>query len=148
LDVGLPKAGTLVRVDFLQRTVGESGQMEVQNWIEPRDLKTRIHSWRFRLAIPGGGLIEHNDEFPFTAPENGYKSEVILDYPKDMKEGWVDSVKKKYYVAFGQPRKYGRIQIEADGIYGGLRIQYAINPDGGRDLEPKEKPPFVPALRR
>jgi hypothetical protein len=139
LGVPVPKNGTLVKVDFLERKVGNAGQMEVQNWIEPKDRSVNRNTWKFRLAIPDGGFIGHNEEFAFVAPASGYQSELVFDYPKEMTNGWVSGARTNYYIRFGNPPRYGRISVTLDGIYGGMNLEYAINPDGGRYLEPKQK---------
>lgn len=133
LVVRVPKNGDPVRVDMLQRKAGETGQIEIQSWIETDPTTHRTKSWRLRLSIPGGGFAEHHDEFPFMAPEQGYQS--VLEFPQPG-EGFGIS-QKTYYVTFGQPRKYGRIQISASAHTGNIMLQYAINPDGSRYLEPK-----------
>jgi hypothetical protein len=144
LGVPVPKNGNLVKVDFLERKVGTSGQMEVQNWIEPKDRSINRNSWKFRLAIPDGGFVPHNEEFAFMAPATGYEPELVFNFPKEMTNGWASGFRTNYYIRFGNPPRYGRIEATLDGIYGGMSLEYTINPDGGRYLEPKPKTYSLP----
>ncbi len=134
--VAVPKNGNPIRVDMLQRKAGDMGQLEMQSWIETDPATHRTTSWRLRLAIPDGGFVEHQDEFPFTAPEHGYQPELVFPPPNASNVRFGFS-QKTYYIAFGQPRRYGRIQISASASTGNVMLQYTINPDGSRNLEPK-----------
>lgn len=131
-----PLDGTPMRVDFFNRKVGGEGQMEISA-VKPDRLKQeRASEWSFKMSIPDGGFIEQNDEFPFEAPESGYQSTIDFHF-KTNEPGWTETIHKSYYIVFGQPRKYGRIDIETM-MYWGTRLTYAINPDGSRYLEPKQ----------
>jgi hypothetical protein len=128
--------GSPVQVDFFNRKTGSSGQVAISQ------IKPAIGTWKtatelsYRLAIPDGGFVEHNDEFPFEAPESGYRSQVEFHFRKG-DANWTESLNKNYYVAFGNPRKYGRIHVETSMTTGTI-LEYAVNPDGSRYLEPKE----------
>jgi hypothetical protein len=50
---------------------------------------------------------------------------------------WKGYLKKSFYIKFGNPPFYGRLQIETGISYGGATLTYAINPTGSRNLEPK-----------
>ena len=88
------------------------------------------------MSIPSGGFIEQNEEFPFEAPESGYKPMVEFDF-RVGETNWSQSLHKSYYIVFGQPPRYGRIDVQT-GIYRGVSLSYAINADGTRNLEPRE----------
>lgn len=134
--VTAPKDGTPIWVDMLQRNAGDSGQMQIQLWNEIDQAARAIKVWRLRLSMPDGGFLEENDEFPFEAPDNGYQS--VLEFPSpDSTSVHFGISHKTYYIVFGQPRKYGRIDISASDHTGDVWFQYAINPDGSRYLEPK-----------
>ena len=132
-----PIDGRLIKVDLLKRKTGGSGQLEIQNWLDIDPNSGRTKSWRLKLFIPDGGFIETQDEFPFLAPEKGYQSE--LDFPMPDANGNIrfGVSHKLYYVAFGNPRCYGRLEVSASDQTGEVMLQYAINPDGSRNLEPK-----------
>lgn len=137
LGVSPPADGSPVRVDFFNREVGESGQMEVIKTTPARDGNRGAKEWRLRLSLPDGGFVAHDDEFPFEAPATGYQPTLEFHFtPGD--PNWTDTVKGEFYIAFGNPRRYGRIRV-GTAMYNGIRLEYAINPDGSRYLEPKEK---------
>jgi hypothetical protein len=134
-----PLDGAPVWVDFLNRKTGNEGQMEISA-VKPDRLKQeRANEWSFRMSISDGGFIEENDEFPFEAPDSGYQPTVEFHF-KIGEPGWTDTIHESYYIAFGQPRKYGRLDLDTQ-MYWGVRLTYAINPDGSRYLEPKSSNP-------
>ena len=140
LGISSPKDGVPVWVDFFERKTGGRGQMQVCKLTPPRspDGVPMAKEWRLTLSIPDGGFVElTGDEFPFYPPETGYQPMLDFHY-QPTETNWADSIKRQYYVAFGNPRRYGRIEVNATAT-GGVRLEYAINPDGSRYLEPKEK---------
>ena len=131
----IPLDGTPVRLNFFNRKVGSDGQIELSN-IKPNRLKQeRASEWSFKMSITDGGFVEQNDEFPFEAPESGYQP-VLNFHFKNSDTNWTETIRKSYYIAFGQPRKYGRLDLDTQ-MYWGTRLTYAINPEGSRNLEPK-----------
>ena len=149
LKVSVPKEGTPIRIDLFNRKTGNNGQLEVSNikphyiydvdqrgtLVGPDGGKMEVPEWSFRMSIPDGGFFEHDDEFPFEAPESGYQTALDFHF-KSGSTNWTDSIRKQYYIMFGQPRKYGRIKFET-GMMTGVNLSYAINPDGTRYLESK-----------
>jgi hypothetical protein len=134
-DVSVPINGQPIKADLLNRSAGANGQIEFSN-IKPEYLQAKqATSWSFKMEIPDGGFVEENDEFPFEAPESGYQSIVQFDFQKGQ-PGWTWDLQKNYYIKFGNPPKYGTLHLETS-IGSGVRLTYAINPDGSRYLEPK-----------
>jgi hypothetical protein len=143
--VSAPRDGTPVLVDLLHRKFGAEGQLEIKQ-VKPEYLDAKkATAWRFRMEIKDGGLLEHNDEFPFEAPQNGYQPVVDFDF-KLGATNWTTMLSRHYYIAFGQPRRYGWLKVETRIGSGGATLEYAINPDGSRYLEPK--PPTPPQPRQ
>jgi hypothetical protein len=136
LGVSAPLDGTPVWVDFFNRKVGETGQLEISQTKPPYSAWKTATQWTYKMEIPDGGLVEENDEFPFEAPEGGYQSIVGFDFQQG--QNWATNLKKDYYIKFGNPPRYGRIHVETS-IMSGTSLQYAINPDGSRYLEPKDQ---------
>ncbi len=136
LDFSAPRDGSPVRVDFFNRKTGSNGQMEISQIKPTYETWKTATEWSYRLAIPDGGFVEQNDEFAFEAPESGYQPLVAFHFRKG-DTNWTDSLNKNYYIAFGSPRRYGRIHVETS-ITTGTILGYAINPDGSRYLEPKQ----------
>lgn len=130
--VRIPKDNTPVRVDLLEKKPSATGQLEISQIKPPFQGAT---NWSFRMSIPDGGLIENQDEFQFAAPESGYQPTVEYDFAKG-ETNWITQVSKQFYIAFGQPRKYGWLRIESNLAQETIFLTYAINPDGSRNLEP------------
>lgn len=136
LEITVPLNGTRVLVDLLERKAGSGGQLEISQ-TKPEYLQAKEgEAWAFQVAIPSGGFVEQNDEFSFEAPETGYQPVVAFQFNKG-ETNWARALKKSYYVTFGQPPRYGWLAVETAIGWGGARLQYAINPDGTRYLEPK-----------
>ena len=136
IEINTPANGAPVRVDFLNGgRVSPEGQLEISAVTDTRQYPPRIFDWRATLSVPGGGLLEYNDEFPFSAPEAGYLPQVQFSYPATAPD-WKRSVQKRYYIRFGTPAKYGRVQIDLDGGRQLVFVRYWINPSGSPSLEP------------
>lgn len=132
----IPRDGTPVILDLMQRRIGGGGQIQISENKPGHDNWRQATSWWFRMEIPDGGFVEQNDEFPFEAPEGVYQPVVQFDFQQGQ-TNWATGVKQDFYIKFGNPPRYGRFQVQTDISYGGAIITYAINPDGSRTLEPK-----------
>jgi hypothetical protein len=127
--------GSPAWVDFFNQKVGRDGQMEISQNKPAYSAWQMAAEWSYRLAIADGGFIETSEEFPFQAPESGYQPVVEFNFHKD-KPSWTEHLDKTFYVAFGNPRRYGRIHV-VTSMTNGTILDYAISPDGTRNLEPK-----------
>ncbi len=82
------------------------------------------------------------NEFPFNPPEAGYQSTVNYSFQKGQKE-WQGSYsmnfQRNYYIKFGFCY-YGQLltNLETSADRGNVILTYVINPDGSRNLEPKQ----------
>lgn len=136
LRVKAPLDGVPVNIDLLQRKVDGNGGLQIVQ-IKPIYEKWReAKQWSFRLAIPDGGFVEQNDEFPFEAPESGYQPAIEFVF-RTGETNWMSEIRKDYYIKYGTPTKYGRLHLETSITMDGARLTYAINPDGTRYLEAK-----------
>lgn len=133
VNVRIPKDNTPVRVDLLQKQASATGQLEISQNKPPLKDATE---WTFRMSISDGGFVENEDEFQFEAPETNYKPTVEYHFTKG-ETNWTTQFVGKYYIAFGQPRKYGWLRIESNLAQETIFLTYAINPDGSRNLEPQ-----------
>ena len=133
LAIRVPKDGTPGRVDFPQNQIGATGQLEISQNKPPWQGAT---NWSFSLSIPDGGLIENQDEFQFQAPDTGYQPKIEYNFAKSEPD-WTTHVTKQFYIAFGQPRKYGWLRFESDISQETVFVTYVINPTGSQNLEPQ-----------
>lgn len=131
--VRVPPDNRPVTVDLLQKQANANGQLVVRQFKPPFREAT---NWSFSLSIPGGGLVENQDEFQFEAPESNYQSTLEFDFNKSQ-TNWTTQVTKQFYIAFGEPRKYGWLRVESNLGQETIFLTYAINPSGSRNLEPQ-----------
>jgi len=131
----IPPNGTPVRFDLLNGgRVSPNGQLEIAAVTNMEQYPPRIFNWRATISVPGGGLIEHNSEFPFEAPEAGYQPSVEFDMPTNAPD-WKRVIDKSYFIKFGSQPKYGRIQVGLNGASQVASVSYWVNPSGSRNLE-------------
>lgn len=131
--IRLPRDGAPVRVDVLEKKSDPEGPLEISQ-IKPLEGAT---NWSFRLSIPSGGLIQNQDEFQFEAPERNYQPTVEYHFTRG-DTNWTTQLTKQFYMKFGEPAKYGWLRIESNLGQETVFLTYAINPDGSRNLEPKQ----------
>lgn len=136
LGVTMPLDGTPVSVDLLGKKQGQGGQLVLSQKKPTYETWKHATEWSFRMEIPDGGFLEHNEEFHFMAPEVGYQSAVELQFQKNG-TNWAEDVRKDYYVKFGNPPRYGRLHVDTSILTSGARLTYAFNPSGSRNLESK-----------
>lgn len=139
LKVQMLRDGTPVRVDFLNRKVNSNGQLEITQKKPPYENWKTATEWSLRLQIADGGFVKSDEEFSFEAPEKGYQPVIEFDFRVDQPD-WKTSFTKCYYFVFGNPPRYGHLEIDDDIMWSGPHLKYAINPDGSRNLEPAENP--------
>jgi len=131
----IPPDGTPVRFDLLNGgRVSPDGELEIAAVTNTEQYPPRIFNWRATISVPGGGLIEHNSEFPFEAPEAGYQPIVEFDMPTNAPD-WKRLIEKSYFIKFGSPPRYGRIQVGLNGASQKASVLYWVNPTGSRNLE-------------
>ena len=131
----MPADGTPMRFDLLNGgRLSPDGQLEIAAVTNTEKYPPRIFNWRATILVPGGGLIEHTAEFPFEAPEDGYQPSVGFDMPTNAPD-WKPLIEKSYFIEFGLPPRYGRIQVQINGGSQKASVRYWVNPSGSRNLE-------------
>lgn len=134
--------GTPIRVDLLNSgRVSTNGQVEIAAVTNTEKYPPRLFDWRASIAVSDGGLIEHNLEFPFEAPEEGYVRKVEFKMPANLPD-WKRSIEKSYFIRFGTPPRYGRIHVRFNGASPKVFLGYTVNPSGSRNLEPNAEELF------
>ncbi len=139
--VHIPKDGTPVEISLLTGKPVSAGQgdIKIECWTMDQNqisYEKRFYDWKFRLSVPGGGLIESTQEFDFKAPTDGYRPFDEIDMPTSLgKEKWTDQIKKRYFLKL-RNGNYARIYLEMIA-HGGhfCWIESYLNPDGSRNLE-------------
>jgi hypothetical protein len=131
----IPKNGTPVEVNLTSGKVSTEGHLRVETWTEDhlQDAQRR-YSWRCRVSVPNGGLIERNGQFDFEAPETGYKSSDEILMPQNASK-WQPQAEREYFVRL-QDGRYARIRFKmiAQGDHF-FRLESYLSPSGSRNLE-------------
>jgi hypothetical protein len=134
--------GTPVRVDLLNGgRVSGDGQVEITGVTNTEKYPPRLFDWEASVAVPDGGLIEHDLEFPFEAPDHGYLPKMEFKMQANAPD-WKRVVEKSYFIRFGTPPRYGRIHVRFNGASQKVFLSYAVNPSGSRNLETKTDEQF------
>jgi len=90
--------------------------------------------WSMRVRVVDGGMQVTADDFPFTAPLDGYQSTVTLDANTSKPPMWTELYEGGvFFMKSGS--KYGRLEIQMISGRDWMRIKSWINPHGSRNLE-------------
>jgi hypothetical protein len=136
-DYLLAADGRPINVSLLdgQLMPAEQGDLQVEFQIGPPldNFPSRI-TWSCRVAVPGGGLIQTDEEFPFFAPENGYQTS---DNWSVDATNWTQTLDKQYYIKL-RDGNFGRVKLRVIGVPNRafFRMESFLNPSGSRNLEP------------
>ena len=137
LALRLARDGNPTTLSFFEKKPSANGELTISQIKPSRDLLSQVGEWSFGLEIPNGGFIESAEEFPFVAPVGNYQPRISLHF-KMGETNWTPYLDKSYFITFGEPRKYGWLRVKTDISQETVIIQYAINPSGFRNLEPRE----------
>jgi hypothetical protein len=114
--------------------LGNFGQIVAEGkWGRQQAWDGKPFDWELRISVPGGGIMECNDEITFEAPAESYKSEYIIAMSKDDKN-WKSDLKRSFYFKSGNV--FGRADATIS-VYHDLffHVHYIVNPDGSTNLE-------------
>jgi hypothetical protein len=108
------------------------GQFEVEYRADPPQNGQRQFGWHCRISVPGGGLQPTTEEFPFSAPAQGYQETVEIDSNMN---AWADSFEGCYYCVLSDG-KCGLIRFTltcgGNPFFG---VEVLVNPSGSTNLE-------------
>lgn len=130
----IPKNGTPATVNLMTGRLSPNSDFRIEAWTEA-PVQGRKFSWRCRVTVPGGGLVEREGQFDFEAPEDGYKESVELGMPAGADQ-WTSQQEGDYFVKLPDGR-FARIRFTM--IAGGnhyFLLEAFLNPKpGSRNLE-------------
>lgn len=131
--INLPPDGSTI-VDLNTGQVSPTGDLE---FALKRSRNELPFAWEAQARIETGGFVKAEGQFPFTAPESGYQQELRWSFPlnEQGRQPRTD-FEETYYIAFGSPRKYGRLRFWAKADTRVLIVEAFVNPMGDRNLEP------------
>ena len=93
-------------------------------------------NWSARVSVAGGGIQTSTEEFPFTAPENGYQSSLTLDFETAKPGNWTEMYQGGQFYVKTANGQYGRIELKAVPGKTFMRYSFFLNPTpGSRNLE-------------
>jgi hypothetical protein len=109
-------------------------RVEFQAGLPIDNFPSRI-SWQCQVTVPGGGLVQTEEEFPFIAPEDGYQTS---DGWSITSTNWTEEVDRQYYLKL-RDGNFGRVKLRVIGSprRAFFRMESFLNPSGSRNLEPQ-----------
>ncbi len=134
--IPVPRTGQPVEINLSDGKVAVAGQgsFRVQTWTNDQSQNAQgRYSWRCKVSVPGGGLIERNSAV-FEAPAEGYRDTDEINVPETA-ERWSSQAQRQYFVKLGNGQ-YARVQFEmtAQGDHF-FSIKSYLNPTtGARNL--------------
>jgi len=131
-QINIPATGQPISIDLTTGRTGR-GNVQLESWIG--DSSQRRFDWRYRLSVPGGGLIERQGQFEFEAPVEGYQASIETSMAASA-DKWSSDVNKSYFARLADGR-YARFSIN---FYPGKRnfvvLESYVNPTpGDRNVE-------------
>jgi hypothetical protein len=110
-------------------------KVEFQAGLPLDNFPSRI-SWQCQVSVPGGGLVQTSEEFPFLAPENDYQE---FDQWSITSTNWTETLDKQYYLKL-RDGNFGRVKLRVIGVPNRayFRMESFLNPSGSRNLEPTD----------
>lgn len=139
LVLNLPCDGTKTVIDLISGKVNspESSLIVKLERNPVQIIRGKPFEWTFTMTVPGGGLIEMDDPYPYEAPESGYHETVVIATGANPQH-YIDAAKKSYYYKSAEG-KYGRLTIDLQADFQPpptfLGISIYLNPSGSRNLE-------------
>lgn len=136
----IPKDGTPVTVDLRTGQLSPNGNFRIEAWTAA-PAGGRKFTWRCRITVPDGGIVERKGQFDFEAPEDGYEESVELGMQQDAKQ-WTSQQQRNFFMKLSDGR-YARVNFRM--IAGGNHyfvLESFLNPKpGDRNLEfdPKQQ---------
>jgi hypothetical protein len=134
----IAKDGTALEISLTtgQTTSIGQGDIRVQCWTDDQGKSPgEQYDWRCRISVPGGGILQDTNEFPFQAPLDGYQQFDEINMPARLEKGWQRSAGRSYFVKLGSGN-YARMTFEmiAHGDHF-CQLECFLNPSGSRSLE-------------
>lgn len=111
--IRVPKTGQSVEVDLSNGKVAATGQenFRVEAWTNDQAKNAQgRYSWKCKVSVPGGGLVERKSAAVFEAPVDGYQEADEINMPQDAKK-WSSKAQRQYFVKLGSGQ-YARVQFE------------------------------------
>jgi len=113
--------------------------------IDPR-VSLRVHlmsngsqherNWAASVTVSGGGIRVSTNEFPFTAPEDGYQPSLTLDTKTPKPSNWIGIYQGGQFYLRTDDGRFGRLDLKTIPSKTFMRYEVWLNPKpGSRNLE-------------
>lgn len=149
LVVHLPCDNTAIGVSLLSGKIATgSGDIIIRfARIPVQIVRGTPFSWTLTLVVPGGGLSEVQDPYPYEAPKDGYQETVTITTGVNPRT-YSDEVRRAYYYK-SPDGKFGRLSIDLTTDFQPpptfFGIESYINVSGTNNLEyDRTKDPYAP----
>lgn len=139
LDSRVPYDGRVAAFDLRAGKKADAGELRVTLTRRPLQVQRGAErfDWTVKIELPGGGLREVTESYPYWAPDDGYNPAVVVAQTKN-DPGWTASWTRTFYVRTSAGH-YGRIRIDlamdSEREDTGFSIETWLNPAGSRNLE-------------
>jgi hypothetical protein len=134
----IPKDGTPITISLVTGLIASkgTGDLQVECWTGDEQKKRgQKYDWKCRITVPNGGILGYAEEFPFTAPLEGYQPSDEISMLASAGKDWGRSARRNYFAKLANGN-YARINFEM--IAGGnhfFTVESFLNPSGSRNLE-------------
>lgn len=131
------RLGETVTVDISSaKTNAPNGQIRAELLENEPFRRGSNGTWSVRVSNSEGGIQFQTEEFPFVAPESGYRPSIDLRPNSEKPPTWKGS--GYYGGAFYLKTRLGYVSGKIQAIPGNpyFRLSYYWNPSGSRNLEP------------
>lgn len=140
---GIIPDGRVYTIDFLKQTKVESShvQGDVRITVDrPSEIPPRSgFNWSFSIEAIDGGLIQTTDDFMYLAPESGYQPRYQFAMSRTNTDWKSELDGLQFYFRSRNGQVYGRIRFDLIPDYNResvFSVNWAINPNGSRNLQP------------
>jgi hypothetical protein len=136
---GFSPDGTQYYLDLLagKKSTDSSADWDISvKFMKSKPNEDKKFDWSLLLESSGGGFIQTNGEFLFTAPETGYGPIQITMNAAD--PSWQPSTNFEAFVKSRDGKIYSRVRVEVFPDYNqkaAINLKYSVNPSGSRNLE-------------
>lgn len=132
----VPLSGSPIELNLSSgQVVTSGGQVSIECVSDIAHKKPgKEFDWKLKLAVPGGGILQTEDEYNFEAPPEGYSQTQEISMNSTKADGWRGMIQKEFFLKFSDGN-YGRLSISFIANNGIMRFSSYINPSGSRNLE-------------
>jgi len=134
----VPNGGRPLEIDLRtgRQAHANEGDLRIERWEDEKNRGARQKfSWKCRISVPGGGLVERDKNFDFQAPADGYQEAIEIDQPATLEVKWQSAKEVQYFVQL-KDRTFARVSLELHAGYTNfLLLECYLNPSGSQNLE-------------